>query len=94
MSASTVRIVREAVTNIIKHGPTRPHVSIDLRADDHGIRLGISNSLSGTTSPEDFPRTSGYGLARLRERASLLGGTLETQQSGESFTLMARLPEK
>lgn len=91
---ATVRIVREAVTNIIKHGPTSPHVSIDLRADDHGIRLGISNSLSGTTSPEDFPRTSGYGLARLRERASLLGGTLETQQSGESFTLMARLPEK
>ena len=64
---------------------------MSIRLDEFGIALDITN----TTDPAARPGlpASGYGIAGMRERATLLGGTLtaERQPSGE-FLVKACIP--
>lgn len=86
------RMLQEATTNIVKHGPQRPDVRIELSGDDQHIRLRVRNTVR--RSPErTLPKASpGYGLALMEERITLLGGTLRTAHEGEEFVISATLP--
>ncbi len=86
-----VHVIREGTTNIAKHAAERPTVAIVLETVGDGIRLEMRNSQSGPPKSSDLP-SSGYGLDRLRERVSLLGGELTAVHGSESWTLTARLP--
>jgi signal transduction histidine kinase len=68
-----MRIVREAMTNAIRHGRAGS-VTITL-ADDHGVRLTVEDDGSGLA--EGKPAGGGFGLVSMRERAEALGGTAE-----------------
>ncbi|MFF0204746.1 sensor histidine kinase [Streptomyces sp. NPDC005017] len=87
------RIVQESLTNALKHaGPGR--VSVVLRACEGALSLTVTSPCGG----HDGPRApgSGAGLVGMRERATLLRGTLragaEDSPDGRVWAVRATLP--
>jgi signal transduction histidine kinase len=81
------RILQEALTNAARHGAGAALVK--LAYGEAALELTISNAASG----ENASRTNGgHGLIGMRERASLLGGSLEIERANGSFRVRARLP--
>ncbi|MGH2970288.1 MAG: sensor histidine kinase, partial [Solirubrobacteraceae bacterium] len=88
---SAYRIVQEALTNTLKHaGPA--HAQVTLRYGDHALELEVLDDGDGDGAPG--PRAAGgFGLAGMRERATLYGGVLEAGPRHEGgYALRARLP--
>jgi signal transduction histidine kinase len=81
------RILQEGLTNAARHG--RGPVTIELAFDDRELGLTVTNSLRNGTQPHS---REGHGLIGMRERAALLGGTLEARRSGSAFRVAARIP--
>lgn len=87
------RIMQEALTNVAKHAHAS-HVSVILeqRSDvvrliieDDGVGFNVVRSETGSGGP--------CGLVSMRERAALLGGTLDIESSATCGTaLVARIP--
>ncbi|WP_406044863.1 sensor histidine kinase [Micromonospora sp. NBC_00898] len=87
---SAYRIVQESLTNALKHGhATRAEVS--LRYDDGVLRLEVVND---GVAPGRRPGVGeGNGILGMRERARLLGGTLDAGPlPAGGFRVQARLP--
>ena len=81
------RIVREAITNAVRHGGAHA-VAVRLTAND-GVSLTIEDDGSGL--PADT--THGFGLLSMRERADGLGGTLRVSPGRErGVRVEVRLP--
>ncbi|MER6300519.1 sensor histidine kinase [Kitasatospora sp. NPDC001539] len=83
------RIVQEAVTNVVKHAGTRDcHVTVEYGPEE----LAVTVEDRGTGSAGAAPGT-GYGLAGMRERVTLLhGGFSAGPRPGGGFRVAARLP--
>lgn len=89
---SVFRIVQESVTNIVKHAGSRPRVSLAITHADGWLDLRVTNTVDDTAPHPDLP-ISGYGIAGMRERAALLGGTLTAGPlTPHRFTVHVRLP--
>ena len=76
------RVVQEALSNVKKHAAAS-HVSVRIEAAAGSLRVEIKDNGAGF-DPEDarqFLRSGKVGLASMRERAELAGGTL-TVKSG------------
>ena len=83
------RIVREAVSNAIRHGDAAS-VTVTLAASD-GLRLTVEDDGKGL--PPGDANGRGFGLTSMRERAEALGGTLELSPGREGGVhLEVRLP--
>ncbi|MGW5529641.1 sensor histidine kinase [Streptomyces xanthochromogenes] len=85
------RIVQEALTNTLRHaGTSRARVSVC--RDEEFVRIHVSdNGRPGGRSWRSAG--SGRGLAGMRERAALLGGTLEAGPGPDGgFEVRAVLP--
>jgi len=89
------RIAQEALANVCKHSQSeRAHVvlkhaggSVSLRVQDWGLGFNLSEVLNGGVRGERV------GLSSMKERATLLGGTLEIFSGPGSGTLiMAEIP--
>jgi signal transduction histidine kinase len=78
------RILQEALTNAARHG--NGGVEVDIAFRDSAVEITVTNPAAGGAGGE------GHGLVGMRERAALLGGTLETATSNGHFRLRARLP--
>jgi signal transduction histidine kinase len=87
---SAYRIVQESLTNVVKHAGPAPTVEVAVSCQDHRLVIDITNS---TGAGSTLLPTSGFGIAGMRERATLLGGTLTAgpQPSGR-FRVRADLP--
>ncbi|HTU84190.1 MAG TPA: histidine kinase [Solirubrobacteraceae bacterium] len=95
---AVVRVAQEALTNVRKHAPgaavsvavhagERSDEDVVLRVDDHPLgngRPAPTESLAATGG--------GYGLQGMRERAHLLGGTLDAGTGREGWSVELRLP--
>ena len=81
------RILQEALANAARHGTGRARV--ELRFGDAALEVTVSNP-----APSDGARRSdgGHGLIGMRERATLLGGTLVTERAAGGFHVRASLP--
>ena len=87
------RVAQEALTNIRKHAnPQR--VELHLRYDPDGVRLNVRDWTDRTSPSEDPSRLGGggYGLTGMRERAALLGGTLEAGGTADGFGVDLWIP--
>ncbi|WP_336205099.1 sensor histidine kinase [Nonomuraea sp. LPB2021202275-12-8] len=73
LGLSAYRIVQESLSNAMRHAPGAT-VVVDIGRDDGGLRLHITN---GPGLAPAGPRGAGQGLVGMRERAALLGGTLD-----------------
>ncbi|MDQ2896156.1 MAG: sensor histidine kinase [Actinomycetota bacterium] len=84
------RIVQEALTNAIKHaGPA--HAEVRLRWEHDALEVEISDN--GCGSVDVNGASGGHGIAGMRERAVLYGGTLDAGPGpGRGFTVHAHLP--
>ncbi|HKE51771.1 MAG TPA: histidine kinase [Actinomycetes bacterium] len=85
-------VVREGVTNVIRHSGARV-CRIELRRDDETTSVVISDDGSGASGPRaDLGPAAGTGLNGLRERLDACGGRLEAGQTDSGFLLSAELP--
>ncbi|AQU71003.1 sensor histidine kinase [Streptomyces niveus] len=92
-------VVREAATNVLRHGDARQcTVRLTVRegcdavlvVENDGLPDRAALARAGAESP---PRPAGAGLAGLRERLATLGGTLDAGPvDGTHFRLTARVP--
>jgi signal transduction histidine kinase len=80
------RILQEALTNAARHGEGSAQVEIGfgLRA----LELAVSNP----THPGVAIAEPGHGIVGMRERAALLGGSLDAGANNGVFRVQARLP--
>ncbi|MQA02344.1 MAG: histidine kinase [Streptosporangiales bacterium] len=84
------RIVQEALTNVGKHAGGVPTRVARQYSRDH-VEVTVHNERP--VRPVSSPPGSGLGLVGLRERARLLGGTLDAgRDADDGFTVHARLP--
>jgi signal transduction histidine kinase len=83
---ATYRILQEALTNAARHGCGRADVAVWFQP--HAVEIKVTNPAAATTAPSG----RGHGIVGMRERATLLGGTLETRADDGTFRLHARLP--
>lgn len=89
---TVVRVVGEGLTNAVRHAPgARTVVSVTPVPD--GVAVAVDNDPPGR--PPTGLTTGGYGLAGLRERVDLLGGTLEAGPTpAGGYRLRATLPRR
>jgi signal transduction histidine kinase len=83
------RIVQESLTNARRHASgAEARVEIAYRTDR--LRLAIENEKGDAHHRNGGP--PGVGITGMWERATALGGTLQTQTAGEQFRVVAELP--
>lgn len=92
-------VVREAATNVLRHGDARQcTVRLTVREGCDAVLVVENDGLPEQGDPvgagtEGPPRPAGAGLPGLRERLATLGGTLEAGPvDGTHFRLTARVP--
>ena len=82
------RIIQEALTNAVKHaGASR--VTVTARDDGGMLRLSVSDD--GRGFDPEAPH-AGFGLAGMRERVLLLGGSLDITSGPAGTCIEATLP--
>lgn len=90
-AAQLLGLAREALSNVTRHSAATG-ARVILAADDAGVLLaieddGVGFDPMGTFGPDHL------GLTNMRERAAMLGGTLEvTQRDGGGTRVVARIP--
>jgi signal transduction histidine kinase len=89
------RIVQEALNNIVKHAAAK-HVNVLLerRGDDFTVIVEDDGRGFDTeaASPPPSDRRGGMGLISMRERAALIGGSLQVETAvGKGTTIFVRL---
>jgi signal transduction histidine kinase len=95
---SAYRIVQEALSNAMRHAPGS-HVRLHLAYRPDGLALEISNDAPASNgAPVLVPSGTraaggGHGLIGMRERATMLGGSLNAGATGDGgFRVAAVLP--
>jgi signal transduction histidine kinase len=90
LETTVYRLVQEALTNIVKHARANT-VRVSVGLTDGEVIVEVQDDGVGFDAEA---QTTGFGLAGMRERVYLAGGTLHLH-SGEPGTLLsARLPVK
>ncbi|MFE2375111.1 sensor histidine kinase [Streptomyces sp. NPDC059398] len=90
-SQAVRRVAQEAMTNVRKHAPGA-EVRLRLEYLPDEILLEVKDSGPGGPVDELAVSGSGYGLLGMRERAELLGGTLEAGPDEEGFLVRLKVP--
>jgi signal transduction histidine kinase len=90
------RTAQEALVNTAKHAPHQP-VEIRLDYTGAGTSLVVSNHLAGRDQASGEPGLAnvngGSGLAGMRERLLLTGGTLSAGRHGSEWVVAAEVPQ-
>ncbi|HWB84891.1 MAG TPA: sensor histidine kinase [Bryobacteraceae bacterium] len=86
------RVTQECLQNISKHSQA-DHVNVLLRIADKNIRLSVSDNGAGFRVETAWKKPMSFGLAGMRERAALLGGSLTVRSApGKGATVTLHLP--
>ncbi|MFE0177258.1 sensor histidine kinase [Streptomyces sp. NPDC059002] len=88
-SQAVRRVAQEALTNVRKHAPGAK-VQVCLEYGESEVRLDVRDS--GGPAGELAASGAGYGLLGMRERAELLGGSLQAGPGEEGFVVTLRVP--
>jgi len=84
------RIVQEALTNALRHGDVHQEVTVRFEWLAKELEMTITSAV--TSSPATAELRVGHGLAGMRERAILVGGTLSTEVDDHVFIVVASIP--
>ncbi|MFQ3557174.1 histidine kinase [Streptomyces gramineus] len=88
-SQTVRRVAQEALTNVRKHAHGAK-VQVRLDYQEHEVTLNVRDT--GGRPGDLTDAGSGYGLLGMRERAELLGGSLEAGRDDEGFAVTLRVP--
>jgi signal transduction histidine kinase len=87
---SAHRVLQESLTNVLKHSATN-RADVVVSWDDRCLRIEVANGGSAPTPPATASR--GHGIVGMRERVSLVAGTLEAGPRPEAgFRVVAEFP--
>src|SRR5215211_5641389 len=87
VSRAVYRIAQESLTNASRHGTGSAAIAIQLGPD--ALEVTVANPVTALAEPRPG---GGRGIAGMRERAKLLGGSLQAGRNGSRFELNAQLP--
>ncbi|MDT0482247.1 sensor histidine kinase [Streptomyces doebereineriae] len=88
-SQAVRRVAQEALTNVRKHAPGAK-IRVWLEYGEDRVTLVVRDSGG---SPGELTATGGgYGLLGMRERAELLGGSLDAGPDDEGFMVTLKVP--
>lgn len=86
------RVAQESLQNIAKHSQAT-HVNLSLQSADKFVRLSVSDDGAGCCAEQAWKKPMSFGLAGMRERAALLGGTLALRSApGKGAAIVLLLP--
>ncbi|MGW3338918.1 sensor histidine kinase [Streptomyces sp. NPDC001009] len=88
-SQAVRRVAQEAMTNVRKHA-LGAEVRVRLDYSDHQVTLDVRDK--GGRPGELAASGGGYGLLGMRERAELLGGSLDAGPDEEGFVVTLKVP--
>jgi signal transduction histidine kinase len=88
LDQAAYRILQESLTNAARHG-TGP-AEVEVTYGPRWLELTISNPVPAAVGGE--ATQSGHGILGMRERAALLGGSVEASSRNGRFEVRARLP--
>jgi signal transduction histidine kinase len=91
---SAYRIVQEALTNVVRHAaPASAELTLRYRPGEVVIEV-TDNGRAGpkAPSPARTGEGSGHGIAGMRERVAVYGGTLTAGPTASGFRVLARIP--
>ena len=98
MDLSAYRIVQEALSNAMRHAPGS-HVEVHLATTPTAWRLRSATTPAPARPSRSWwpagpgPSAAAHGLVGMRERATMLGGSLEAGPTGDGgFRVAAVLP--
>ncbi|MEU6600839.1 sensor histidine kinase [Streptomyces flaveolus] len=89
VSQAVRRVAQEALTNVRKHAQGA-RVTVRLDYSEHEVTLNVRDS--GGEAGELNGSGGGYGLLGMRERAELLGGSLDAGPDEEGFAVTLKVP--
>ena len=84
IATTAYRIAQEALTNVARHADAT-HVDVEMHEDDDWLTLSVSDNGCGFNI-EALNEFEGLGLAGMRERATLAGGSLEVASRPKNGT--------
>ncbi len=84
------RVVQESLTNVLRHAPGTPRVDVVLRHDPERWEVEVTDH--GGVVPAADAGGSGLGLIGMRERAEVLGGTVEAGQWEHGWRVHVTIP--
>jgi signal transduction histidine kinase len=85
------RIVQESVNNIVKHSRAR-RARVDVMRDTGSVEIRIEDDGVGVGAQSNDGGRRGFGLMGIRERAQILGGTVDIQSARGGTTVVVTLP--
>lgn len=86
---SVYRVIQESLTNVVKHTGADTRVRIGIVVRDGSLEVVVADNGTALSPLPD----SGFGLAGMRERMSLLGGSLEAgPRPGGGWQVRATIP--
>lgn len=88
-SQAVRRVAQEALTNVRKHAPG---AKVQVRLEYGGDQVTLVVRDSGGSPGELDTSGAGYGLLGMRERAELLGGSLDAGPDEEGFMVTLKVP--
>jgi signal transduction histidine kinase len=88
LETTIYRLVQESLTNVVKHAHAS-RVDVSVTTDDTAVVVEVRDDGRGFDTAES---TSGFGLAGMRERVFLLGGTLSITSAHDGTRVKARIP--
>lgn len=90
-ATAVFRILQESLTNVARHAQAS-QVEVNLDKTDREVLLSVHDNGQGFSTATPRKRNS-FGLIGLRERAQLLGGSVEISSTpGEGTTIEVRIP--
>jgi signal transduction histidine kinase len=93
--AALYRVVQEALHNVAKHAQAKS-VNIQIDRDPAAVRLLIEDDGQGMTKTTGFAARRSFGLAGMRERISMLGGTVKVSSvkgAGTKIEVAVPIPQ-
>ncbi len=98
LSLAAYRIVQEALTNVRKHTGPETAAEVTLRYGQDELLVRVTDDGRGSAGLPGYGAVPtadlvGHGLAGMRERAAMYGGTVQAgPRPGGGFEVTARLP--
>jgi signal transduction histidine kinase len=93
VDVSAVRVVQEALSNVVRHaGAAATRVTVDHGADRVTVTV-TDDGRARVATPPPVPGAGGHGQLHMRERVSVVGGRLEVGPvRGGGYRVRASFP--